>query len=292
MVKTRRTTVGGGLPNKLRKLSAVRYIRPVFPDWARTTVKTTVAIAGTSLTLTNGFIALAVLNGSDFDDPFGDLNVADIGGSVDTDSLFEAQGHDKLNLIYNSYRVYSSTLTFKINMAQLPSGTAAVTFTDTDGTSGDTSGTSVYTENPQSWLVIIPTTKTQTPATSWYAVMHHPLAYKKFIPAARLGGPGKTRTLTVSVPSHHLFIETLYRDDTTDQQQSLAMVTFDAGAGANGQSVFYHMYILGQDSTSDTARFISYTCTMKQSVVLSKATAVDAGAAVTMGTDYIPTETG
>lgn len=275
------------LASKIRKLTKVKWIDPMFPTFARSSLKTTGAKQRHFVTLTDGFLLMATLKGSNLNDPFGDLDLIKLDGTVETDSTMESAGHDVFDKIYNAYRVLGSTLVFKIRQMQIDTDHVVVA-TNTSATA-----TQTYKVPLAIQLVIIPTTDvTLQPAKNWHEIIHHPFAYRVRVPIAGLSKSGSWTKLVVRIPNHESFLNTTFRHTATDQGQARRMITFSSGAGA-GQSCDYKIFIIGDDALSDITQLcpISYEATMYQHVLFSKVGVDDSSTAIQMGVDYAPTNT-
>lgn len=282
------------MPNVLRainKMKKVKWIDPVFPFFARTSTKTVIATGTYQPTLDGGFASLGMSRPGHYNDPFGTMSAIGIDDVKDSDSKYEAVGHDILGAIYGSYRVYSSTTVFRICCDP---HLVTHAFTDTDGTTGSTSGTYALAAaniNSPHRLVVIPSTEADLPASSWQEAIHHPFAYIKTIPAAKNANTvGNWVTLTVNMSDHAKFNKNFYRHSDTDQGQELEWTSIDSSPNV-GQGVHLHVFILGLDGSYTTNSSFNMDIKCYQQVLLAKFTGDDTSAAVKLGDEYLPTVT-
>lgn len=274
---------------RIERDTRVKWIAPVFPPFARTSVKTEAGIHAISKTLSDGFLLIGTITAADFDDPLGDLDVIGLDGAIDADSLFEGQGHDKFNLIYNSYRVLGSTLVFNIQHDINPT---QVSFDDTDGAAGaSTSGTFTSIQHDQLYLVIIPSSIQTTAIHNWHELMHYPWSRKIKLPGPGRNKSGKMVSIKISIPDHVKMHNLTFQDNATDQGQVTRMLAFNAGA-SNGQHMSYQVYLADSAGSSSATNIITYKAKLYQQILMSKIPADDQSVAVTLGDDFKPTTTG
>lgn len=276
------------ISRRLNQETKVDWIDPSFPNFAHTSTKTIVEASLVSTTTTLGYKKLAELQGTSWSDPFGDLQVHGTDGVIEA-SLFEAAGHDIMDLIYGSYRVLSSTLVFTI----WHTSNQQLTFTDadiSDTTAGraNNSGVSSWGHHTQQKLCIIPSSSQNEVCDTWQEAMHHPLAYIKDIPPPLPEQIGRKVTIKVTIPNHASFIDRTFSHPANEMSQSRVMIDLPNGTFASGQRCYYHVYILGDHQKTGNT-YINYTATMYQHVLLSKFTGTNTSIAVSMGNDMIPT---
>ncbi len=100
----RRKSTSSRVMDKIRKLTAVKYIQPSFPLFAKTTLVTH-AHGKKAMSTSAGFLELDIIKPSSIADPFAAMDITGDDGAVDGDSLLESASKDHLEKIYDSYRV-------------------------------------------------------------------------------------------------------------------------------------------------------------------------------------------
>lgn len=280
------------MQRKYRKFATSRWISSTFPPFAHTSVKTHGAIENTAFQTTAGFVTIGHLSPDSYKDPLGNVSVATIAGST-ANSTIEAVGHDDLATIYGSYRIPTSTCV--ISISQVPRGleqkeqTAATTdFTSTVIQGADADGFNVGYSSGK-WLIAIPSTQEATaPASSWREAMHHPFAFKKWIPPAPFQRAGKRVSLKLKL-NHTQFIKMFQRDSRDDHGQEQTWIGID-GNPSTGHNITWHLFICATSSQSDVPHPFSIGYSIYQQVEFAKWIAADTSITTIVGDDHVYTE--
>lgn len=291
--KRRRKSTPSSVDARLVRELKPKRITAIFPDVGDTSFTTRVNGSLSSVVMANGHEEIGLATPNSISDVFGTLELTGVDGATDSSSLFEASGHDVMNLIYDAYRVYACKMRFRFTF--IPDNVQTTAFTDTDGTGGDTSGTGTKTSQLQQrfQMVVIPSAVTASPATNWYEVMHHPFAWKTSIVRTDLNSPVSSSWGTIEIDDCAKFIRTVFRHDSLDMGQELEWIAFAADP-IPGQLIHFHVYLVALDSQNDktyTNQFkVDYT--MKQWALVSRHLGDDTDIMAAIGDIHVPTVTG
>lgn len=277
---------------KFNRFARSKYISPTFPPFAHTSTKTVASIENIAFVLSNGFKEVGKLSPDSYKDPLGNVTIATLSGSTSASTL-EAVGHDALELVYGSYRIPTSTVV--ISISQTPRGFEQKFQTvDTDALTTlvdqgqDSDGIPIGSSTGK-WLIAIPSTvEGVQPASGWTEAMHHPFAFKKWIPPAPFMKQGTKVSLKLRL-NHRAFIKMFHRHPATDQGQEDNWINMSGNPGT-GHQITWHLYICSMSSQSDAQHNFNIMYKIYQQVELSKFTASDTSIATQVGDDHIPTE--